>query len=95
MSEISILIHGLDDKIKKLITLHNNLKEDNAQLISEINELKQINNDQTSIIKNIKGNNNIIKIADSINSTADTKEIRLRINEFVREIDKCIALLNK
>lgn len=95
MSEISILINGLDNKIKKLITLHQNLKEDNAQLISEINELKRINDHQIALIDNLKGRNEIIKITDSITNTTETKEIRSKINEFVREIDKCIALLNK
>ena len=36
---------------------------------------------------------NISKSVDS--SNGDIKSTRLKINEYVREIDKCIALLNK
>ena len=36
---------------------------------------------------------NISKSVDASNQ--EVKETRLKINEYVREIDKCIALLNK
>ena len=36
---------------------------------------------------------NISKSSDA--SKQEVKETRLKINEYVREIDKCIALLNK
>lgn len=95
MSDTNTLITGLEIKIKKIVTLHQNLKEEKARLISEINELKQINNNQNTIIKNLKDKNELNTIASTINKTTDNKELHLKINGLVREIDNCIALLNK
>jgi hypothetical protein len=40
--------------------------------------------------------NKILKLSTSIQSEqGDNKAARKKINELVREIDKCIALLNK
>ena len=39
----------------------------------------------------------LLKLAKQLegDSVQDTKEVKLKINEMVREIDKCIALMNK
>ena len=39
----------------------------------------------------------MLKLASQIdgNEVGSTKDVKLMINEMVREIDKCIALLNK
>ena len=39
----------------------------------------------------------MLKLANQIdgNEVGSTKDVKLMINEMVREIDKCIALLNK
>lgn len=89
------LIVSLKQKINKLISLYefkkdeinklqNELKEKNAQLSSceeKINELEQKNNQ--------------LKLAKALVSSDEPNDAKLRINKMVREIDKCIALLNK
>ena len=38
----------------------------------------------------------LMKISKSVDtSQEDAKSTKLKINEYIREIDKCIALLNK
>ena len=39
--------------------------------------------------------NKTIKIAKSLTGAEESTEAKLKINALVREIDKCIALLNK
>ena len=61
----------------------NNLKSNNQLMVNEINELK----DKYKILK-------MSKKLDG-DQTENSKELKLKINEMVKEIDKCIALLNK
>ncbi|MDP4267535.1 MAG: hypothetical protein Q8880_08885, partial [Bacteroidota bacterium] len=65
------------------------------ELINENKHLLKIIDEQKEFINNIEEKNKILKIASSINSKENSKEVKLKINEFLREIDKCIALLNK
>ena len=48
-------------------------------------------------ISDLNENVKMLKLASQIdgNEVGSTKDVKLMINEMVREIDKCIALLNK
>ena len=91
------LVENIDKKVSKLIQLYHSVqkeKEDaltvNNQLISDLSEKeKKIN----SLEEKIK----LLRITKSVSTQDDekNKESRQKINEYVREIDKCIALLNK
>ena len=51
--------------------------------------------EQQSVLE-LKEKNKILKLSVSLQGEEqDTQAARQRINELVREIDKCIALLNK
>ena len=43
----------------------------------------------------IREKNKVLQVARSLDPEGNPSEARKRINELVREIDKCIALLNK
>ena len=95
MSEISYIISELENKLKNLVDLHQNLKEKNKRLINENEELKKIIEDKNNTIINLRDKNNIDIIAKQLGRSTKNKETRSKINELVRDIDNCIALLNK
>jgi polyribonucleotide nucleotidyltransferase len=95
MSEISYIISELENKLKKLVDLHLNLKEKNKRLINENEELKKNIEDKNNTIINLKDKNNIEIIANQLGKNTKNKETRSKINELVRDIENCIALLNK
>ena len=56
---------------------------------------EQLEKEQQSVLE-LKEKNKILKLSVSLQGEEqDTQAARQRINELVREIDKCIALLNK
>lgn len=95
MSELEIIIQGLSDKVRKLgerqrilVAENERLKSSNQQLEVEISTQKKANHI-------LDEQNKVAKIARSVSpDTEDRKEERKKLNELVREIDKCIALLN-
>ncbi len=46
-------------------------------------------------ISALEDSNKTLKIAKSLTGADENSDAKLKINELVREIDKCIALLNK
>ncbi len=94
MKDVATLVSGIDYKIRKLIEHHDSLRSDNSRFISEISELKQENNDQKRKIKQLEENIKILKLAKTLENKEGNVEAKLKINELVREIDKCIGLLN-
>jgi len=89
------LISSIESKLNNLIFSYqkvksNNLslKQENTNLLSEIDK----KNNEIDILKDrIK----IMSISKSVDaSKGDIRQTKLKINEYIREIDKCIAQLN-
>jgi hypothetical protein len=90
------LLAGLRNNLKKIIGLYESEKELNKELKGQ-NELllKQI-----SILRKeneeLKIQYNNIDLANVfVNASGTTHDAKIKVNRIVREIDKCIALLNK
>lgn len=97
MSNIGHTLTSLQSKIEKLVHLHKKSKEDIQKAEEEKNELNNIIKDKEAKIAELEENIKIIKLAKSLGSTTEqnTTDIKYKINELVREIDKSIALLNR
>ena len=81
-------MNNLLSSYKKVKSINSNLKEENANLLSDI-EQKNIE------INTLKDKIKIISISKSVDaSKGDIRQTKLKINEYIREIDKCIAQLN-
>jgi chromosome segregation ATPase len=94
MKDISILVGGVKKKAEKLVEKHTLLIEIKDKLSNEIEELKQELNVKNQQISELNDKIKLLKIAGSVGGES-TKEVKLKINEMVREIDKCIAQINR
>ncbi len=94
MKDISILVGGVRKKAEKLIEKHTLLAERNDKLSTEIEKIKQELNEKNQQVSELEDKIKLLKIAGSVGGES-TKEVKLKINEMVREIDKCIAQINR
>jgi len=82
-------------KLNNLLSSHNKLKEINeslnAQKANLISDIETKNKEIDALKDKIK----IMSISKSVDaSKGDIRQTKLKINEYIREIDKCIAQLN-
>lgn len=90
------LLNDLQTKVKHLMGLHKELLQENNHLQLREKELKQQLQERDEEVKFLKNKYNKLKLAKSISATAgDSHEAKIKINRIVREIDKCVALLNR
>jgi len=95
MESAATLIAGIDYKVRKLISQVAKLEEENKVLNLKIEEL---NTTITGLEQHIEDQQNrikILKLAKSLNKEESKTEVKLKINELLREIDNCVRLLNK
>ena len=89
------IVNNIEVKLVKFIAKYELIKKETLLLQQEndvsVAALKSKENEILSLQEKIKLMN-ISKSGDA--SKQEVKETRLKINEYVREIDKCIALLN-
>lgn len=83
-AQVSLLIERYQDLQQKCVQLEEQLEERSAQLRNSETE-KALLREQLVQVK-------LAKLLDV--SDFDLKETRGKINKLIREVDKCIALLN-
>lgn len=90
------LVVKLEEKIDLLVERYRTEKEENRMLRGQITQLTRQLEEASSSHASLEEKFNNLKISKSLEvSSEDVHETRVRINQIVREIDKCIALLNR
>jgi outer membrane murein-binding lipoprotein Lpp len=95
MNELSELIYNIEFKSVQLIKNVRQLNSENQELKEKINQLENIIDQYKNQIKNKEEQNKVTKIINTLGNTENRNKAKLKINELLREVDRCIALLNK
>jgi multidrug resistance efflux pump len=90
------LINAFETKLRKLISEYESLREQNEQLEAALErEQKDSAHAQQQFLE-IRNNYYRLRVARNLGVTEEERvESKRRINKIVREIDKCLALLNE
>ncbi|MGV3589300.1 MAG: hypothetical protein ACO1OF_19995 [Adhaeribacter sp.] len=87
-------LNRIEQKLSKLIARYNQSQEALEKAHQEIRQLELMVKQKEEEIKNFQNQENITKIVNTIAAdAASATELKLKINEYIREIDKCIAYL--
>jgi chromosome segregation ATPase len=95
MSDVTVLVGTIRNKVKKLVNNMHSLEAENEKLKAKQADLLQTIEHQNNLLQELKDKNKTILIADSVKQTKGSSGVKKQIDEMVREIDKCIELLNK
>ncbi len=95
MSNTLQSVHLLKDKLEKLLSNYEVLKQENEVLLGQNDKLRLIIQEKEQELASYKEKIKMLKIAKTIQgSKENTRETKLKINALIREIDKCIIQLN-
>lgn len=90
------IVINLESKVQNLIKLHNKLKDENEKLNKDNKSLLESREENTFKIKELEQKIELIKTSKIIQaSEPEIQDAKTKINRIVREIDNCIALLNR
>lgn len=90
------LIFSFQNKINTLIELLEHNKELNNKLLKEKKELSEQLKLKFRAFEELEKKHETLKLAKVLKVSDDEKhDAKIKVNRIVREIDKCIALLNK
>jgi glycerol-3-phosphate responsive antiterminator len=94
--EQSKLLFVFEDRIYQLMLLCDNLKQENCGLKLQLDVLKQSKEELELENKTIKVKYDTLKMARIISvKQDDLKGAKNSLSKLVKEVDKCIALLNE
>ena len=95
MSDLEIQLKRIQDKLQQVLKDHSSLQKENLRLKEELdkNRNQSFANQQT--IEELKQQVDVLKISSGDWDESDKKEFEKRINSYIKEIDRCIALLSE
>lgn len=93
------LVYELHSRVKKILSLHKALSEENlklksanAQLAEQIQELK-------NKLKQAEETNKTLRLAQALGADAggdqNTRDLKIKLNKYIHEIDRCLAILHQ
>lgn len=93
---VILQLQRLEVKLQDLLEEHREIKQQLLLSRDTNAQLKQTILQQNEELKNFQNQLKISKIVTSIaEGTPHLPELRLKINEYIKEIDKCIAHLSE
>jgi chromosome segregation ATPase len=95
VSNIETHIKSVNEKLQQLLKNHVALKKENESLKLDLKKILQKEEDYKIKVHELEEKVNILKAASGQMTEADQKEFEKRVNQYIREIDKCIGLLSE
>jgi uncharacterized phage infection (PIP) family protein YhgE len=95
MNLVTEYLQKLEEKIRQLAEDHQKIKTEKDLLIRQSVTQQRTIDEQKTEIENLKKQVQALKIAKSVESKQETGKVKDKIQDLVREIDRCIELLNK
>ncbi|NTV82835.1 MAG: hypothetical protein HGA23_00865 [Bacteroidales bacterium] len=95
MNLVAEHLQKLEERIRQLAEDHKKTITEKDLLIKQSVTQQRTLEEQKIEIENLKKQVQALKIAKSVESNQETTKVKDKIQDLVREIDRCIELLNK
>jgi len=95
MAELEANIKRVNNKLQQLLKQFQFLQKENERKNREIAALNEANQNKSKRVEELQQQVMILKSAAGEMNPADKKEFEKHINQYLKEIDKCIGLLSE
>jgi chromosome segregation ATPase len=95
MTDLDVHIKRIQEKLERLLKQYNDLQKENNVLKKEIERSSRQATVNQQTIETLKQQVEVLKISSGNWDENDKKEFEKRINHYIKEIDRCIALLSE
>lgn len=95
MSVTEQQVKRIQDKLQQLLKQHNVLQKENLQLKEELRANKENQQQSQNSIEQLKQQVEILKLSNGEMNEDDKKQFEKRMNAYLKEIDRCIAMLGQ
>lgn len=87
-------IKSVQDKLQQLLKQHDALQKENKWLREELDTTKKQADQYHENIDRLKQQLDVLKFSNGEMDDAEKKQFEKRINTYLKEIDRCIAMLS-
>ena len=93
--EAELRVRRIQEKLQQLLRQRDILLKENGKLREELRQLQQDHTDQTARLEQLQQQVEIVKATKTAMSEGEKKALEKRLGQYIREIDRCIAMLSE
>lgn len=96
MDKYQAKLEQIIKRAERVVESHSRLKAEHETLKEEHQQLLALLKEQGEKIEELEHGMQVVKVARQLSAFPDEEktELKKKINEYIKEIDKCVALLN-
>lgn len=95
MFDYETTLAGIEYKVRKLIEENEHLRREVESLNDSREALKEALRNKDIEINNLKEGTKVLKLRNALTEKGDSAEMKLKINQLIRTIDRSLALLDR
>lgn len=95
MFDFETTVSGIEYKVRQLAEQVGHLRKDNLALRERIQELQEALEKKEKTINELIEENRLVKLGNRLNEGSESAELKLKISQNIRAIDKCLAILRR
>lgn len=95
MFDYEATLAGIEYKVRKLMEENERLRREVEALNDSREALEEALDNKNIEINNLKEENKVLKLRNALTEKGDSAELKLKINQMIRAIDRSLALLKK
>jgi septal ring factor EnvC (AmiA/AmiB activator) len=88
-------IQRIQDKLQQLLTQRDLLLKENGKLREELRKTKEGQAVDTRRLEQLKQQVEVLRVTKTAMSEGEKRELEKRLGQYIREIDRCIAMLGE
>jgi uncharacterized protein YlxW (UPF0749 family) len=93
MQDWPVLLKRVQDKLQQLLREKTGLEKENRQLRASLEAMEKTRLEQEAALETLRMQVDVLRLNGAGLDPADKKEFEKKISQYIREIDRCIALL--
>ncbi len=95
MNPLENHIKRINGKLQQLLKQYQLQQKENERLKKELQDIKGLDAERSKQLLDLEQKVAVLKTATNNMSGEDKKELEKRLNSYIKEIDRCIAMLGE
>lgn len=95
MSATEEQVKRIQEKLQRILKQYSHLQKENARIAHELEQARELVGSHQQNIETLKQQVNVLRLGAGEMNESDKKEFERKINIYLKEIDRCIAMLGQ
>ncbi|HTR28859.1 MAG TPA: hypothetical protein VMH27_06300, partial [Puia sp.] len=94
-NQVANQVQRIQDKLQQLLRQRDVLLKENGKLKEDLRRVQESQADDIKRLEQLKQQVEVLRVSKTAMSEGEKRELEKRLGQYIREIDRCIAMLGE